>query len=91
MQKPFEEVPPHWGAGFLVKTYMTLTLNSEGALPSEVTKTLGDLGFVATIGQHDYAFDWGKKKPAVDEVIELVDRVHNRLKGKNVQYHVATL
>lgn len=91
MQKPFEEVHPHWGTGLLVKTYMTLTLNSEGALPSEVTKTLSDLGFLATIGQHDYAYDWAKKKPTVAEVIELIDKVHNHLKGKNVQYHVATL
>ncbi len=74
-----------------MRTYMTLTLNSEGAAPSEVTKTLTNLGFLATIGQHDYCYDWAKRKPSVDEVIELLDKVHARLRGMNVQYHVATL
>lgn len=73
-------------------TYLTLTFNSEGKGPKDVTTVLKDIGFKAARGVHDYTYEWGKhKRPSVEEIIALLERLHNGLGGLNVQYQVTTL
>jgi len=72
-------------------TYLTITFNSEGAGPAEVTKVVEDMGFSPARGVHDYSYDWGKRRPNMDEILEMLQKLHNRLKGLNVQYQATTL
>jgi hypothetical protein len=75
-----------------MKTFIRLIVNSEGASPVEIASALQDLGFTAALGQHDFVYDWGKKKDiAVEVVLGLIERVHRRLKGMNVQYEITTI
>jgi hypothetical protein len=75
-----------------MKTYIRLIVNSEGASPVEVASALQELGFTAALGQHDFVYDWGKKKDiAVEVVLGFIERVHRRLKGLNVQYEITTI
>ena len=74
-----------------MKTYVTVTLNSDGGLASEVTDTILDMGFNSTLGSHDFVYDWGAKDITPSQVIDLVDNVQKRLKGKNVLLQFATV
>jgi len=74
-----------------MKTYLKTILNSEGASAREVAKVLEGLGFTTALGHHDHVYDWGKKDRSVEEVLNFLEKVHNALKGMNVQYEVTTL
>jgi len=52
-----------------MKTFIRLIVNSEGASPVEIASALGELGFTAALGQHDFVYDWGKKKDIAVEVV----------------------
>lgn len=73
-----------------MKTYVTVTLNSDGGLASAVTQTLTDLGFNSTLGSHDFVYDW-KNEVTPAQVIEFVDRVQSKLAGMNVLLHFTTV
>ncbi|MEM3043336.1 MAG: hypothetical protein QXD84_07315 [Thermoplasmata archaeon] len=69
-----------------------MIVNSEGASPVEISTALQELGFTASLGQQDFCYDWGKKKEvALEVVLGLIERVHRRLKGMNVQYEITTV
>ena len=74
-----------------MKTYVTVTLNSEGGLASEVTDILIDMGFNSTLGSHDFVYDWKDKEIAPVQIINFVDKVQKKLKGKNVLLQFATV
>ncbi|MGQ9582604.1 MAG: hypothetical protein ACUVV6_03710 [Thermoplasmatota archaeon] len=75
-----------------MKTYIRVIVNSEGASPVEISAAMQELGFTAWIGQQDFCYDWGKKRDiAVEVVLGLIERVHRRLKGMNVQYEITTV
>lgn len=75
-----------------MKTYIRTIINSEGASPMEIANALQELGFTAKLGQHDFSYDWGKKKDvSVEMVLAFIERVHKRLKGMNVQYEITTI
>ena len=73
-------------------TYLTLTFSSEGSGPKAVTKALKELGFHPSRGVHDYTYDWGKhRRPDVEEILALMEKLHATLKGLNILYQVSTL
>lgn len=73
-------------------TYLTLTFSSEGSGPKAVTVALKEIGFMPARGVHDYTFDWGKhKRPDVEEIMDLLEKLHQKLKGLNILYNVSTL
>lgn len=72
------------------RTYLTLTLNSEGANLSEVAKVLEKIGFVPTKGSYDFVYEWEKENIPVEELIKLAERVQYVLKGKQVLFQITT-
>ncbi len=73
-----------------VKSYLTVTFNSEGVKPSEVVERLHMLGFKPTYGPYDFEYAWDKNA-SVKEAIWFADRIHETLKGCNVLFHLETL
>jgi hypothetical protein len=73
-----------------LKSYLTLTFNSEGIKPSEVVDRLHMLGFKATHGPYDFIYDWGKHA-TVKDAIWFSDRIHETLKGCQVLFHLETV
>ena len=76
-------------------TYLSVTLNSEGSSPSEVTRRLTDIGWSPVYGAYDFKREWNGTDTNVvtDDVTNLInyiDEVHNVLRGLNVSYQVYT-
>ncbi|MEW5937810.1 MAG: hypothetical protein AB1665_08355 [Candidatus Thermoplasmatota archaeon] len=74
-----------------MKTYVTLTLSSEGAPASGITKALLGLGFKPALGEHDFVYRWADKHVTTEQVIEFIDKVQSTLKGMGVGLHFTTL
>jgi hypothetical protein len=73
-----------------VKSYLTVTFNSEGIKPSEVVDRLHMLGFKPTHGAYDFIYEWGKHA-TVEDAIWFTDRIHEALKGCKVLFHLETV
>ncbi|UCE74253.1 MAG: hypothetical protein JSV56_00735 [Methanomassiliicoccales archaeon] len=73
-----------------MKSYLTITFNSEGVKPSEVVERLHLLGFRPTYGPYDFIYEWGKNA-SVKDAIWFSDRIHETLKGCNVLFHLETI
>ncbi len=74
-----------------MKTYVTVTINSEGEKASIIAEKFKELGFKSTLGTHDFVYEWKGKDIAPVQVINFVDRVQTKLKGKNVLLNFTTL
>ena len=74
-----------------MRTYITVTLSSEGGKASEITEKLNDLGFESTLGSHDFVYDWKDKPTSADSVINFIDKVQSKLKGTNVLISATTI
>lgn len=74
-----------------MKTYVTLTLSSEGFPASEITKALLEMGFKPALGEHDFVYRWADKHVTTQDVIGFIDRVQSKLKGMGVGLHFTTL
>ena len=72
-------------------TYVEMTFNSEGSSAVSVIKILEDLGFKPTRGQHDFVYEWGHEQPTMDQIKDLLERLHGRLKGAHVLYQLTTI
>ena len=57
----------------------------------QVTDILIDMGFKSTLGSHDFVYDWKSKDITPSQVIDFVDQVQMKLKGKNVLLQFATV
>jgi hypothetical protein len=75
----------------IMKTYLTLTFNSEGSSPSEVKDQLMNLGFKAAKGSYDFAYEWDKDEVTVEELVWFADKVHSALKKYNVLFSIETI
>ena len=70
-----------------LRSFLLLTLDSEGASYSEVAELLDDLGFHPHAGGYDFVYDWGR--PAdVRESLGLADRLQEALRGKRVYFRL---
>lgn len=74
-----------------MRTYVTVTISSEGAKASEITGTFEELGFKTTLGSHDFVYDWKDKSVSADQVINFIDKVQGKLKGMNVMISATTI
>jgi hypothetical protein len=73
-----------------MRTYVRMVFHSEGASPLEVLKVMRELGFEESMGMHDFVYKW-KDRASLDEVIELVGKMHARMKGLDVNYEITTI
>lgn len=73
-----------------MRTYVRMTFHSEGADPTKVVEVMRALGFEESMGMHDFVYRW-KDKAAMADVIELVTKMHSRLKGLDVSYEITTI
>ncbi|HKS59379.1 MAG TPA: hypothetical protein VJS68_01210 [Thermoplasmata archaeon] len=73
-----------------MRTYVRMIFDSEGASPSDVLKVMRDLGFEESMGMHDFVFKW-KERATLDEVLQLVTGMHERMKGLHVNYEITTI
>jgi hypothetical protein len=74
-----------------MRTYITVTISSEGAKASEINQKFGELGFNSTLGSHDFVYDWKDKNLSADQVINFIDSVQTKLKGMNVMISATTI
>jgi hypothetical protein len=70
-----------------VRTYLLLTLDSEGAPLSEIAELVEDLGLRPTGDGYDFVHDWGRPA-SVRESLELADRLQAALRGKRVYFRL---
>jgi hypothetical protein len=73
-----------------MKTYVTVTISSEGEKASIIAEKFKELGFKSTLGTHDFVYEWKGKDIAPVQVINFVDKVQTKLKGKNVLLNFTT-
>jgi hypothetical protein len=74
-----------------MKTYLTITFNSEGSSPSEIKTQLMNLGFKAAKGSYDFVYDWDEKDVTIDELVWFADKIHAALKNHNVLFSIDTI
>lgn len=74
----------------IMKTYLTITFNSEGAPPSWVKERLLELGLKAVRGNYDFVYEWDNE-PDVDTLLWLADKIHAALKGMDVLFSLETI
>ena len=74
-----------------MKTYLTITFNSEGSKPSEVKNQLLNLGFKTAKGSYDFVYDWVEEAVTVEELVWFADKVHSALKKHNVFFTIETV
>jgi len=74
-----------------MKTYLTITFNSEGSSPSEVKDQLMNLGFKAAKGSYDFLYEWDKDEVTLDDLVWFADKVHAALKEYNVLFSIETI
>lgn len=72
-----------------MRTFVVVSLSSEGGSASQVTNKLIDMGFETTLGSNDFVYNWEKNVEPV-EVIRFVDDVQKKLQGMNVLLQFAT-
>ncbi|TGC09647.1 hypothetical protein [Methanolobus halotolerans] len=73
-----------------MKTYLLLWYSSEGAMPSEVHRSLMSLGFKPIQGAYDYVYDWSDNVE-LDEIVHFSDKVLITLKGMSVMFKTETV
>lgn len=74
-----------------MKTYLTITFNSEGSSPSEVKTHLMNLGFKAAKGSYDFVYDWKKSDVSINELIWFADKIHATLRNHNILFSIESL
>lgn len=57
--------------------------------PTEVAKEIESLGFQTSFGSVDFVYDW-KTKPTKEQVLELADKVYDKLKKTGVVFNLDT-
>lgn len=74
----------------IMKTYLIVWFNSEGARPSEINQRLMSLGFEPIQGAHDYVYQWDSNT-TLDEILRFGDRIQMTLKGLNAIFKIETI
>ena len=74
-----------------MKTYLTVTFDSEGAKPSDVVERLAMLGFKPTHGNYDFEYEWQDPSANVQDAVWFADKVHATLRGSKVAFQIETI
>ena len=75
------------------RTYMSVTLHSEGAKLSDITRVMEELGWKPVYGAYDFAYEWDKKlvdEGNFEEYCKNINTVHDSLSGLNVSFNIRT-
>ena len=70
-------------------TRIVMQYSSEGSSVKEVVNRLSELGFTVALGKFDYEYKWSDKI-TTEEVLDLLDKVIEKLRGCNVMFHFTT-
>jgi hypothetical protein len=73
-----------------MRTYVRMVFHSEGASPVEVRKAMREIGFEESMGMHDFSYRW-TERAGLDEVMQLIGKLHAQLKGLDVHYEITTI
>jgi len=73
-----------------METYVRVTFDSEGGLPSEVADRLLAAGFVPTHGNYDFVYDWHGAAHR-EQVLELADALTEQLRGYRCLFEIETV
>ena len=73
-----------------MRTNVSIMVNSEGGLMSEVAERIKEIGFIPSLGMHDFRYDWKGLNVTPEKVIELIDKVQKKLKGLKVSLYFIT-
>ncbi|MHB8352620.1 MAG: hypothetical protein ACYDFT_08055 [Thermoplasmata archaeon] len=73
-----------------MRTYLLVTLDSEGASSSEVADVLESMGFRPHQGGYDFVYEWGRDA-SVSESLQFADRVQAALHGKSVYFRIESI
>lgn len=71
----------------MMRTYLLLQLDSEGAAYSDVADVLEDMGFAPEGSGYDFVYEWGRAA-TVQESLEFADRIQVALRGKRVYFRL---
>ena len=71
-------------------TKIVMYHSSEGVGVKQVINRLSELGFTVSLGKYDYEYKWENEATAED-VLNLVDKVIETLRGCQVMFHFTTL
>ncbi len=74
----------------VMKTYLKVMFNADGAKPSTITEHLQGIGFRPTTGAHDFVYDWPGSAP-VEEVLSFGDTIQVALQGTGCLFEMETL
>jgi uncharacterized protein involved in tolerance to divalent cations len=66
-----------------METYIDVYISSDGVKSSEILKKLVEMGLKPSLGKHDFIYDW-KGIVSIEEEIELIDKIQDKLKGTGV-------
>lgn len=67
-----------------MKTYVKIILSSDGESPRAINKRIEKLGFKPVLGEYDYVIETG----IGDNLFDLLEKLHNALKGSKAYYTV---
>ncbi len=73
-----------------MRTNVSIIVNSEGGLMSEVAERIKEIGFKPSLGMHDIRYDWDGLNVTPEKIIELIDKVQKKLKRMHVGLHFVT-
>ena len=73
-----------------MRTSVSIIVSSEGGLMSKIARRFRELGFKPTLGMHDFVYKWEETKVIPEKVIDLIDKVQEKLKDTNVGLHFMT-
>jgi len=73
-----------------MRTYVRMIYNTEGASPKASVSVMDKLGFESALGTHDFVYKW-KTKTEIKDVLDLIEKMHNAMKGMNISYEVTTV
>lgn len=69
-----------------MKLYLKLFINSEGASTLDIIKIAEDMGFSPYVGDFDFVIDFDSP----EEYGEILQKLHEMLKGTKTMYTVTT-
>ena len=74
----------------MMRTYLTIQINTDGVSFSELTNTLQNLGFKPLKGYYDFVYEWDDHA-SIKEILWFADKIHTALSGKKVYFRLETL
>ena len=71
------------------KTYLVIYFGTKSIKPTEVAKEIESIGFKTNFGSVDFIYGW-EEKPTKEQILELADKIHGRLKESGVIFNLDT-